>query len=705
MHIKNDWKRDFTKAFNHSIGHGSFGKVILVRSKRNGQFFAMKEINLKQSILKSSIINRAYALDEGLKLRQLNATQHRNIIKYYKSYLYDDSIFWIMEYCDGGTLKDRINLYAKSDKVISEDLIWYWSMHILNGIKYIHNKGIIHRDLKPDNIYIESKRGVCKIGDFGFAKILVETSITENTSVKYLKFDEKATQQQQQQVKQVLVCKENVDEQKIAYKFIKVSQVGTPSYIAPELRMLIESHMTFCSIETVNKSIELCEENVYKGDIFSFGCILYELVHLRPAFENQFLLPLDDKYTQIREQLEQKLTYSHDIKNLIQRCLERNPHTRPSIKQLYSFESIKQRLNQDFIDAYKAQVIPRLIISKKNGPLEYLKVKLENAYKPISMKSLKFNQNLIVVLAYNQQKSQTCPKTKYKILTTTFNNMSPFQQQTPKRDDNFLAVNNESNLESNAPKLAQDQDHDLEVADIKFFIYNEYGELINEINSFVHETSIESPPTSSTSGPILTPNVDAMGRPVLQRHLLNFKVYDFLVDEEYDHLYMTTKKFGILRFKIIENNYYMEDLCFDGRVDLSEMYDEQSRVFKCRPTCLSLVENESVFKDSIKTTGKRRLIFNDNFTNRLISIQVDLISTQQQNSNYNNSFLNDKTLIKCNINDGLTLDKQLGTAKQLVCTANELICLFDNCGSNIINIYNLKTLQFKRSNEKNEQRK
>ena len=35
-----------------------------------------------------------------------------------------------------------------------------------------------------------------------------------------------------------------------------------------------------------------------------------------------------------------------------------------------------------------------------------------------------------------------------------------------------------------------------------------------------------------------------------------------------------------------------------------------------------------------------------------------------------------------------------------MCTQNELICLFDNCGSNIINIYNLKTLQFKRSNQK-----
>jgi serine/threonine protein kinase len=588
--------------------------VTLVRSKRNGQYFAMKEINLKQSILKSSIINRSYALDEGLKLRQLNATQHRNIIKYYKSYLYDECIYWIMEYCDGGTLRDRICLYAKSDKKISEDLIWYWSLHILNGIKYIHNKGIIHRDLKPDNVYIESKRGVCKIGDFGFAKILVETSITANTSIKYLKFDENDDVNNRKVSKsRVLVSKpskrsdeiDNIDEQNIAYKFINMSQVGTPSYIAPELRMLIESHLTFCSVETINKSIELCEKTVYKGDIFSFGCLLYELVHLRAAFENKFLLPNDnhDKILNDIDQDQSLANYSSDIKALMKYCLEKNAHHRPNIKQIFNLDLIKSRLNIDYLEAYKMQVIPRLIINKKNGPLEYLKVKLDNFYKPISMKSLKFNQNLIVVLAHKQL-SNSVPK--YKILTSTLNNLSPFGQ----KEEILINENNLGNIilkeNSSTPTTAplsgmktnlvvdeSEMDQDM---DIKFLIYNEYGELLNEINSFVHEQQQQQ-----HTAP-LNPNIEGYQQP-MQRHLLNFKVNDFLIDEEYDHLYLTTKKYGILRFKIVENNFYMEDLVFDGRIDLSELYDEQNRIFKCNPTCMSLVENETVFKDSIKTTG------------------------------------------------------------------------------------------------------
>lgn len=76
-------------------------------------------------------------------------------------------------------------------------------------------------------------------------------------------------------------------DERIAYKLINMSQVGTPSYIAPELRMLIDCHLNFSSVETINEKIKLCERFIYKGDIFSFGCILYELTFLRLAFENR----------------------------------------------------------------------------------------------------------------------------------------------------------------------------------------------------------------------------------------------------------------------------------------------------------------------------------------------------------------------------------------------------------------------------------
>lgn len=135
-----DWREDFEKVYNHSIGKGTFGEVSLVRSKTSsaegesggGRYYAMKEICLRQHILKSSPINRSYALDEGLKLIKLKM-EHENIIRYYSAYIHDEHIYWIMDYCDGGTLRERITLYVKQNKFFEENLIWYWALQILEG--------------------------------------------------------------------------------------------------------------------------------------------------------------------------------------------------------------------------------------------------------------------------------------------------------------------------------------------------------------------------------------------------------------------------------------------------------------------------------------------------------------------------------------------------------------------------------------------
>jgi hypothetical protein len=169
-------------------------------------------------------------------------------------------------------------------------------------------------------------------------------------------------------------------------------------------------------------------------------------------------------------------------------------------------------------------------------------------------------------------------------------------------------------------------------------------------------------------------------------------MYDLCVDEEYDHLYVSTRKYGILRFQICDSNHYFEDISFDGVLDLSELCSGQQQNLKLFPTCLTLVEDESLFKDTVKTSSKRRVIFYDRISKRIVSVQVDLISNKQQ-------LVLAQPGIKCYINAGLTLDQQY--IRQMVSTGKEIICLFDDL--NLINVYNLKTLQLIRTNrhEKN----
>src|SRR5699024_3100774 len=91
----------------------------------------------------------------------------------------------VMEYVDGMTLKQYINEHAP----LSNDEAVNITSEILSAMECAHNHGIIHRDLKPQNVLL-SQSGNVKVTDFGIAKALTETSLTQtNTmfgSVHYL---------------------------------------------------------------------------------------------------------------------------------------------------------------------------------------------------------------------------------------------------------------------------------------------------------------------------------------------------------------------------------------------------------------------------------------------------------------------------------------------------------------------------------------
>jgi len=107
-------------------------------------------------ILDKSIMSRKY--DKEIK--------NKNEKKYF---------FILMEYCDGLTLQNFINL--NSNKSIERKIIFNYIKQILKGLKKLHKNGIIHRDIKPGNIFIKNEQ--IKIGDFGLA-----TKFQKNTTLQ-----------------------------------------------------------------------------------------------------------------------------------------------------------------------------------------------------------------------------------------------------------------------------------------------------------------------------------------------------------------------------------------------------------------------------------------------------------------------------------------------------------------------------------------
>ena len=91
------------------------------------------------------------------------------VVKFFDSFVEDNNLNIVMEYCDGGDLEQLIN--DKKKFPLDEDLIWKIFIQITLGLTAIHNLKILHRDLKTSNIFLTKDLNV-KIGDMGVAKKL-----------------------------------------------------------------------------------------------------------------------------------------------------------------------------------------------------------------------------------------------------------------------------------------------------------------------------------------------------------------------------------------------------------------------------------------------------------------------------------------------------------------------------------------------------
>ncbi|KAK2502304.1 hypothetical protein MC885_018891, partial [Smutsia gigantea] len=108
--------------------------------------------------------------------RHRQELQHENIVALYDVQELPNSVFLVMEYCNGGDLAD----YLQAKGTLSEDTIRVFLHQIAAAMRTLHSKGIIHRDLKPQNILLSytsrrksSVSGIrIKIADFGFARYL-----------------------------------------------------------------------------------------------------------------------------------------------------------------------------------------------------------------------------------------------------------------------------------------------------------------------------------------------------------------------------------------------------------------------------------------------------------------------------------------------------------------------------------------------------
>ena len=142
------------------LGEGSFGKVFKAREISTGKIIAVKKMSINHSEKKHSNIIKEINLLKNL--------DHPNIVKYYDYFEEEDFIYLMMEYLEGGTLRQYMN--NKSD--ITEDEARIIIRQLLTALSYLHYTcDICHRDVKPENIMFTNKNDIneLKLLDFGLS--------------------------------------------------------------------------------------------------------------------------------------------------------------------------------------------------------------------------------------------------------------------------------------------------------------------------------------------------------------------------------------------------------------------------------------------------------------------------------------------------------------------------------------------------------
>ena len=211
------------------------------------------------------------------EVRILASIQHTNIIGYKEAFFEDStsSLCIIMEYADGGDIMKLITNHKKRNTHFTEKELWYYFIQIVRGLKTLHDLKICHRDIKCANIFL-TKDGTIKLGDLNVSKVTKKGGLLH-------------------------------------------TQTGTPYYASPEV----------------------WKDRPYdnRSDIWSLGCVLYEMAALNPPFRAPNMNGL---YHKILKGLYDPIPgmYSKDLKIMVSNCLQVSSLARPTTDKLLAMPGL-----------------------------------------------------------------------------------------------------------------------------------------------------------------------------------------------------------------------------------------------------------------------------------------------------------------------------------------------------------------------------
>jgi len=148
------------------IGRGAMGAVYKALHPQFKKYVAIKEI--LADLAHHPEIQQRFAREAEL-LAQLPA--HPNIVMVRDALVWENKLYLVMDYVEGGTLADVV----KRGAVPSNQAV-VWLDQVLSGLDAIHTRGIVHRDLKASNILL-GRDGTAYLSDFGIAESTKQSQV------------------------------------------------------------------------------------------------------------------------------------------------------------------------------------------------------------------------------------------------------------------------------------------------------------------------------------------------------------------------------------------------------------------------------------------------------------------------------------------------------------------------------------------------
>lgn len=269
------------------IGHGQFSIVYKARTiadndnveynndARSGDHSSTASSGLLVAVKKINIdgIDVETQDDYIKEIRLLQNLAHENVIQYISSFTEQHALWIVLELASGGDLMGVIDRNRSMCTLLDEAVVWDYFTQLCHAVDYIHHRRIIHRDIKPANVFL-TQSGKVKLGDFGLGRSIGLATVCVH------------------------------------------SLVGTPYYMSPE-RVKEEPYS-------------------FKSDVWSLGCLLYELCALQsPFFGHKLnLYALANKIKNADFPPIPSDTYSSKTRTIIAMCIRADMHQRPSMRDL-----------------------------------------------------------------------------------------------------------------------------------------------------------------------------------------------------------------------------------------------------------------------------------------------------------------------------------------------------------------------------------